>query len=78
MDVNRIVNDLFKIILNCLLVMMASVSVLNAFTSDCTAGEIGYQLLFALMCIATVFSRKYRYIGASIVLLLLFIAYLYH
>lgn len=44
--------------------------------SNCTTGEICYQLLIAILCIATIFCKKYRYIGLSIILVLMFIAYL--
>lgn len=55
--------------------MMAGV-VIIVFMSNCTTGEICYQLLIAILCIATIFCKKYRYIGLSIILVLMFIAYL--
>lgn len=51
-------------------------AVMNVFMSNCTTGEICYQLLIAILCIATIFCKKYRYIGLSIILVLMFIAYL--
>ncbi len=56
--------------------MMAGVAIMNVFMSNCTTGEICYQLLIAILCIATIFCKKYRYIGLSIILVLMFIAYL--
>ena len=48
--------------------MMAGVAIMNVFMSNCTTGEICYQLLIAILCIAT--------IGLSIILVLMFVAYL--
>lgn len=76
MEVNKIINNIFKVLLNLLLFMMAGVAIINIFMSNCTTGEICYQLLIAILCIATIFCKKYRYIGLSIILVLMFIAYL--
>ncbi|RGR52945.1 hypothetical protein DWY45_10545 [Phocaeicola plebeius] len=76
MEVHRIINNIFKVLLNLLLFMMAGVTIMNVFMSNCTTGEICYQLLIAILCIATIFCKKYRYIGLSIILVLMFIAYL--
>ena len=76
MEVHRIINTIFKILLNLLLFMMAGVAIMNVFMSNCTTGEICHQLLIAILCIATIFCKKYRYIGLSIILVLMFIAYL--
>lgn len=76
MEVHRIINNIFKVLLNLLLFMMAGVAIMNVFMSNCTTGEICYQLLIAILCIATIFCKKYRYIGLSIILVLMFIAYL--
>lgn len=56
--------------------MMAGVAIMNVFMSNCTIRQICYQLLIAILCIATIFCKKYRYIGLSIILVLMFIAYL--
>lgn len=76
MEVNKIINNIFKILLNLLLFMMAGVAIMNVLMSNCTTREICYQLLIAALCIATIFCKKYRYIGLSIILVLMFIAYL--
>jgi len=76
MEVHRIINNIFKVLLNLLLFMMAGVAIMNVFMSNCTTGEICYQLLIAILCIATIFCKKYRYIGLFIILGLMFIAYL--
>ena len=76
MSVHRMINNIFKVLLNLLLLMMAGVAIMNVFMSNCTTGEICYQLLIAILCIATIFCKKYRYIGLSIILVLMFIAYL--
>lgn len=76
MSVHRTINNIFKILLNLLLFMMAGVVIMNVFMSNCTTGEICYQLLIAILCIATIFCKKYRYIGLSIILVLMFVAYL--
>lgn len=76
MSVHRMINNIFKVLLNLLLFMMAGVAIMNVFMSNCTTGEICYQLLIAILCIATIFCKKYRYIGLPIILVLMFIAYL--
>lgn len=76
MEVHRIINAIFKILLNLLLFMMAGVAIMNVFMSNCTTRQICYQLLIAILCIATIFCKRYRYIGLSIILVLMFIAYL--
>ena len=76
MSVDIRINNIFKVLLNLLLFMMAGVAIMNVFMSNCTTGEICYQLLIAILCIATIFCKKYRYIGLSIILVLMFIAYL--
>ena len=70
MSVHRMINNIFKVLLNLLLFMMAGVAIMNVFMSNC------YQLLIAILCIATIFCKKYRYIGLSIILVLMFTAYL--
>lgn len=70
------INTIFKILLNLLLFMMAGVAIMNVFMNNCTTGETYYQLLMAILCIATIFCKRYRYIGLSIILALMFIAYL--
>ncbi len=70
------INNIFKILLNLLLFMMAGVAIMNVFMSNCTTRQICYQLLIAILCIATIFCKKYRYIGLSIILVLMFVAYL--
>lgn len=76
MSVHRMINNIFKILLNLLLFMMAGVAIMNVFMSNCTTRQICYQLLIVILCIATIFCKKYRYIGLSIILVLMFIAYL--
>lgn len=76
MSVHRMINNIFKVLLNLLLFMMAGVAIMNVFMSNCTTRQICYQLLIAILCIATIFCKKYRYIGLSIILVLMFIAYL--
>ncbi|WP_373134132.1 hypothetical protein [Phocaeicola plebeius] len=76
MSIHRMINNIFKILLNLLLFMMAGVAIMNVFMSNCTTRQICYQLLIAILCIATIFCKKYRYIGLSIILVLMFIAYL--
>lgn len=76
MNVHKIINDIFKIILNIILFMMAAFTIVNVFTSNDTLGNICYRLLIVILCIATIFSKKYRYIGLTLILLLMFIAYL--
>ncbi len=56
--------------------MMAAFTIVNVFTSNDTLGNICYRLLIVILCIATIFSKKYRYIGLTLILLLMFIAYL--
>lgn len=76
MNVNKIINDIFKIILNIILFAMAAFTIVNVFTSNDTLGSICYRLLIAILCIATIFSKKYRYIGLTLILLLMCISYL--
>ena len=76
MSVHRMINNIFKVLLNLLLFMMAGVAIMNVFMSNCTTRQICYQLLIAILCIATIFCKKYRYIGLSIILVLMFTAYL--
>lgn len=76
MSVHRMINNIFKVLLNLLLFMMAGVAIMNVFMSNCTTRQICYQLVIAILCIATIFCKKYRYIGLSIILVLMFIAYL--
>ena len=56
--------------------MMAGVAIMNVFMSNCTTGEICYQLLIAILCMMDKPIYLYFYIGLSIILVLMFIAYL--
>ena len=44
--------------------MMAGVAIMNVFMSNCTTGEICYQLLIAILCIATILQeiQIYRFV----------------
>lgn len=77
MDVNKVINDIFKVILNTILVLMAVFSIVNIFTnSHLTTWEICVRVLIVGLCGFTVWSRRYRYVGASLLLLLICTTYL--
>ncbi|CCZ69910.1 unknown [Bacteroides sp. CAG:702] len=78
MEVNKIINDIFKIVLNIILTIIAVTCSVQIFSSDFTSIGIIYRLVIVGLCVFTIFNKKYRYVGASLILLLILIAYLFH
>lgn len=78
MEVNKIINDIFKIVLNIILTIIAVTCSVQIFSSDFTSIGILYRLVIVGLCVFTIFNKKYRYVGASLILLLILIAYLFH
>lgn len=78
MEVNKIINDIFKIVLNIILITIAVTCSVQIFSCDFTSIGIIYRLVIVGLCVFTIFNKKYRYVGASLLLLLLFIAYMIH
>ncbi len=76
MNVNKKINDLFRIILNILLITMAISSLIQAFNGERTISAICFHLLIVVLCVFSVLKKKYRYVGTSILLLLIIAAYL--
>lgn len=78
MEVNKIINDIFKIVLNIILTIIAVTCSVQIFSGDFTSIGIIYRLVIVGLCVFTIFNKKYRYVGASLILLLMLIAYLFH
>lgn len=78
MEVNKIINDIFKIVLNIILTIIAVTCSVQIFSGDFTSIGILYRLVIVGLCVFTIFNKKYRYVGASLILLLILIAYLFH
>lgn len=78
MEVNKIINDIFKIVLNIILIIIAVTCSVQIFSGDFTSIGILYRLVIVGLCVFTIFNKKYRYVGASLILLLILIAYLFH
>ena len=78
MEVNKIINDIFKIVLNIILTIIAVTCSVQIFSGDFTSIGILYRLVIVGLCVFTIFNKKYRYVGASLILLLMLIAYLFH
>ena len=78
MEVNKIINDIFKIVLNFILTIIAVTCSVQIFSGDFTSIGILYRLVIVGLCVFTIFNKKYRYVGASLILLLMLIAYLFH
>ncbi len=75
MDINKVINDVFKIILNILLIVIAIGAIITGISKEMDASSIGWHFAIATACVATVLMKKYRYILASIALLLIIISY---
>lgn len=75
MDINQIVNDVFKIVLNILLVFIAIVAIVTGLSKEVEIGSMCSRFIIAVACIITIFTPKYRYVFASITLSLMVIAY---
>lgn len=78
MEVNKIINDIFKIVLNIILITIAVTCSVQIFSGDFTSISIIYRLVIVGLCVFTIFNKKYRYVAASLLLLLIFIAYIFH
>ena len=78
MEVNKIINDIFKIVLNIILTIIAVTCSVQIFSGDFTSIGILYRLVIVGLCVFTIFNKKYRYVGATLILLLILIAYLFH
>lgn len=78
MEENKIINDIFKIVLNIILTIIAVTCSVQIFSGDFTSIGILYRLVIVGLCVFTIFNKKYRYVGASLILLLILIAYLFH
>lgn len=76
MDVNKIINDIFKIVLNIILITIAVSCSVQVLTGDFTSIGILYRIVIVGLCVFTIFNKKYRYIGTSLLLLLIFIIYI--
>ena len=76
MEINKIINDIFRIVLNIILITIAVSCSVQVFTGDFTSNDILYRLVIVGLCVFTIFNKKYRYVGASLLLLLIFIAYI--
>ena len=57
MEINKIINDIFRIVLNIILITIAVSCSVQVFT---------------------IFNKKYRYVGTSLLLLLMLVVYLFH
>ena len=77
MEINKIINDIFKIVLNIILITIAVSCLVQVFSGDFTSIGILYRLIIVGLCIFIIFNKKYRYFGASLLLLLIFIAYIF-
>lgn len=66
MEVNKIINDIFKIVLNIILTIIAVTCSVQIFSGDFTSIGILYRLVIVGLCVFTIFNKKYRYVGASI------------
>ena len=49
MSVHRTINNIFKILLNLLLFMMAGIAIMNVIMRNCSTGEICYLHLNAIL-----------------------------
>ena len=78
MEINKIINDIFKIVLNIILITIAVTCSIQIFSGDFTSIGILCRLVIVGLCVFTIFNKKYRYVGASLLLLLIFIAYIFH
>ena len=76
MEINKIINDIFRIVLNIILITIAVTCSIQIFSGDFTSIGIIYRLVIVGLCVFTIFNKKYRYVGASLLLLLIFIAYI--
>lgn len=74
MDINKIINDVFKIVLNILLAVIAIGAIVTGVTEDMSIGAACIRFAIAIACIATIFLKRYRYVAASIALLLIIIS----
>lgn len=75
MDINKFINDAYKIVLNILLALIAIGAIATVFLKDREIGAICIHAGIAIACIATIFGKKYRYIFASIAILLIIISF---
>lgn len=75
MDINKVINDVFKIILNILLVVIAIGAIVTGLSEEIEIGLMCSRFAIAITCIVTIFAKRYRYIFASITLLLITISY---
>lgn len=71
---NKVINDIFKIILNILLAVIAFGAVITGVSKDIEIGSVCSHFAIAIACVATILNKKYRYILASIALLLIIIS----
>lgn len=78
MEINKIINDIFRIVLNIILITIAVTCSIQIFSGDFTSIGIIYRLVIVGLCVFTILNKKYRYVGASLLLVLLFIAYMIH
>ncbi len=78
MEINKIINDIFRIVLNIILITIAVSCSVLLFSGDFTSIGILYRLVIIGMCVFTIFNNKYRYVGASLLLLLILISYIFH
>lgn len=79
MNINtyKVINDFFKIVLNILLAVMAIGAIISGISKDTEIGPICIHFAIAIVCMATIFCKKHRYILAFIALLLIVILYFY-
>lgn len=75
MDMNEMINDVFKIVLNILLIAIAAGAIVSGISEDIEVGLRFRRFALTFACVASVLSKKYRYIFASIALLLIVISY---
>lgn len=78
MEINKIINDIFKIVLNTILITIAVTCSVQIFSGDFTSIGIIYRLVIVGLCVFIIFNKKYRYVGASLLLLLMLVVYLFH
>lgn len=76
MNTNKVINDIFKIVLNILLAIIALGAIITGVSKQMEIGSVCCHLALAIACITAIFNKKYRYILASIALLLFIISYL--
>ena len=56
MEVNKIINDIFKIVLNIILIIIAVTCSVQIFSGDFTSIGILYRLVIVWLCVFTIFN----------------------